>query len=116
MQTDWEIWLDSNLSPIIAKWISEKLSLKVKSAYTLELNNLSDSEVYLKARAAGNVIIISKDSDFSELISRLGSPPKLISIKIGNSTNRILWNQIQEPILKAIPILTTSEIDIVEVD
>jgi hypothetical protein len=33
MQTDWEIWLDSNLSTIIAKWISEELPLKVKSAY-----------------------------------------------------------------------------------
>ena len=116
MQFDWEVWLDSNLSPIIAKWLSDKISLKVKSSYSLSLHKLSDHEVYLKAKEFGNVIIISKDSDFSELISRIGSPPKLISIKIGNSSNQILWNHVQNPIINAITILTTTEIDIVEID
>ena len=116
MLLHWEIWLDSNISPIIAKWMSEKIPLQVKSAYTLGLNNLSDFDVYSKAKAVGNIIIISKDADFPELISRLGSPPKLISIKIGNSGNRLHWNHIQKPVEKAISILTTSEIDIVEID
>lgn len=82
MQLDnWEIWLDTHLSPAIAKWMADYTGFIVKSSYILSNNSLDDIEIYHKAKSAGNVIIISKDVDFSELINRLGAPPKLISIK-----------------------------------
>lgn len=37
MQHEWQIWLDANISPIIAKWIRDELGLTAQSAYTLEL-------------------------------------------------------------------------------
>ena len=80
---NWEIWLDTQLSPIIAKWMAEFTGFNVKSSYTLQSNTLPDLEIYNNAKAKGNVIIISKDADFPELISRLGSPPKLIVVKKG---------------------------------
>jgi len=81
---NWEIWLDTQLSPIIAKWILEFTGYSVKSSYSLQLHFLTDLAIYDKAKAVGKVILISKDADFPELISRLGSPPKLIVIKKGN--------------------------------
>jgi predicted nuclease of predicted toxin-antitoxin system len=116
MQSDWEVWLDTNISPAIAKWMADYTGLTVKSAYILSLNQLSDLEVYSKAKASGRIIIISKDSDFPELISRLGSPPKLIFLKIGNCSNRSLWNFLTQHIQDAISILANSDIDIVELD
>ena len=68
------------------------------------------------AKGQGNVILISKDSDFAELISRLGSPPKLIALKIGNCDNRSLFNFLKQHVKEAITILTTSEIEIVELE
>ena len=116
MLPDWEIWLDVHFSSIIAKWLCDDTGLNVKSSYTLGLNGLSDKEIYLKAKAAGNVILISKNTDFPELISRLGAPPKLIHIKIGNCDNKILFRFIRKEIEQAIKLLTTFRIDIIELE
>ncbi|HVS91105.1 MAG TPA: DUF5615 family PIN-like protein [Mucilaginibacter sp.] len=113
---EWEIWLDSQLSPIIAKWMAEFTGLSVKSSYSLQLNGLTDSAIYDKAKSSGNVILVSKDADFPELISRLGSPPKLILVKKGNCDNRELWEFIKPNILQSVRLLTSTDIDIVELE
>jgi predicted nuclease of predicted toxin-antitoxin system len=116
MQPEWEIWLDTNISPIIAKWMNEHTGFTVKSSYSLSLHYLTDGEIYNKAKERGNVILVSKDTDFPELISRLGSPPKLINLKIGNCSNKILWELIKPHIANCVSILISSDVDIVEVD
>ena len=94
MQTEWEIWIDVHISPVIAKWMKEFTGEEVKSAYVLSIQNLVDIEVYRMAKSSGKIIILSKDSDFSELISRLGSPPKLITIHKGNAVTRYYGNSL----------------------
>jgi len=84
MQPDWEIWLDHNLSPILAHWIAEETNIIVKSSYSLQSQLFSDYELYQKAKQNGSVILITKDSDLPELITQFGSPPKAIYLKIGN--------------------------------
>ncbi|GEP94430.1 DUF5615 family PIN-like protein [Chitinophaga cymbidii] len=116
MQPEWEIWIDVNISPAIAKWIRDETGIQTKSAYTLELYTLPDIEIYRKAKEYGNVILISKDADFPELISKQGAPPKLINIKIGNCNNQTLWELLKPHINKAINLLITDNIDIVEID
>lgn len=116
MPLDWEIWLDTNISPIIAKWMNEDMSITVKSSYSLSLHHLPDVEIYQRAKIQGNVILLSKDADFPELISRLGAPPKLINLKIGNCDNRKLWEFLQPHIKNAYELLTTSDIDIVDLE
>jgi predicted nuclease of predicted toxin-antitoxin system len=113
---NWEIWLDTQLSPIIAKWTSEYTGFTVKSSYSLQLNSLTDAAIYHKAKENGKVILISKDADFPELINRLGSPPKLIVIKKGNSDNRTMWEFIKPNIERAVKLLTTTNADIVELE
>lgn len=114
MLPDVEIWLDTNTSPIVAKWMADYLNVTVKSSYTLDLHHLDDHTIYQRAKNHGNVILISKDADFPELISRLGSPPKLINLKIGNCGNQLLWNRIKPNIEQALQLLSNEEIDIVE--
>ena len=60
--------------------------------------------------------MISKDADFPELINRLGAPPKLINIRIGNMGSRQLWERIQAGIVEGVKILMTSDVAIVEID
>jgi predicted nuclease of predicted toxin-antitoxin system len=116
MQPEWEIWLDAHLSPAIAKWMSDFTGFPVKSSYILSLYALDDLAIYQKAKEQGNVIFMSKDSDFQDIISRLGSPPKLINLKIGNCDNRILWGFLKPNIKQAIEILVSSEINIIELE
>lgn len=115
MQPDWEIWLDTNISQALAKWIAEYINLSVKSSYSLNLHHKKDLDIYKLANAAGNVILISKDSDFSELISRLGSPPKLINIKFGNCSNSHFWDKIKPKIKEVINLLIEADVNIVEI-
>lgn len=116
MQLDWEIWIDMHISPIIAKWLSEETGWIVKSSYTLQFNTVEDLTIYYKAKESGRVILISKDSDFPEIISRLGSPPKLIVINIGNCSNKEMWSFIKSRIYKAVEILNTEQVDIIELE
>lgn len=113
---DWEIWLDTQLSPAIAKWMADFTGLTVKSSYTLQINQLSDAAIYQMAKTAGNIILVSKDADFPELINRLGSPPKLVVVKKGNCSNKELWQFMQPSIRKAIKLLVTTDVQIVELD
>ena len=116
MQSDWEIWLDGNISPIIAKWMSEFTGYPVKSAYTLSIQRESDLSIYKKARTQGNVILISKDSDFPEIINRLGPPPMLINLKIGNCKNKVLWEILKPTISGAIDLLLSGEFEVVNIE
>jgi predicted nuclease of predicted toxin-antitoxin system len=116
MQPEWEIWFDTNLSPVIAKWMKEYTGFSVKSSYSLNLHHLTDLDIYQRAKLQGNVILLSKDADFPELISRLGAPPKLINLKIGNCDNRTLWDLLKPSIKNSIELLMASDIDIIEIE
>jgi predicted nuclease of predicted toxin-antitoxin system len=96
--------------------MTDYTGLIVKSAYVLLHHNLEDIVIFQKAKDRGNVILISKDADFAELISRLGSPPKLISLQIGNCDNKILWEFMKPEIKECIKLLMNSEIAIVELE
>lgn len=115
-EQEWEIWLDTHISPIIAKWMKEYTGYEVKSSYSLSLHEMTDIDIYQKARAQDKVILISKDADFPELISRLGAPPKLINIKIGNCDNRAMWDFLKSSIHQALAMPATDEIDIVDLE
>ena len=115
MQHDWEIWLDNHLSPIIAKWLKEKTEMEVKSSYVLKFDHLNDFEIYSRAKKAGKIILISKDSDLDKIISKSGSPPKLISLKVPNCDNKILFSILEKNIEKAIRTLLDFNKDIIEI-
>lgn len=53
------------------------------------LSSVSDLEI-LNYAIKNNYIIVSKDYDFFEYISFNGSPPKLILIKTGNTSTKVI--------------------------
>jgi predicted nuclease of predicted toxin-antitoxin system len=77
---------------------------------------MSDIEIYYKAKKAGNVIIISKDSDMVDIINLRGAPPKLINIKFGNQPNRILYSALQRHIERALRYLTDFDNDVFQIE
>lgn len=113
---DWEIWLDAQISPIIAKWITDYSGYIAKSSYTLGMLKATDFTIYNEAKSAGKVVLISKDADFPELINRLGSPPKLIKINRGNCDNRMLWEFLKPHLLTALNLLINTDTSIVEIE
>ena len=84
-----KFWIDAQLPPLLAAWLSEKFQVEAFSLRSLGLRDDADEEIFLAAQQQG-VVIISKDSDFVEMVSRYGSPPQLIWVTCGNVTNREL--------------------------
>jgi predicted nuclease of predicted toxin-antitoxin system len=84
-----KIWVDAHISPGVAAWINEKFPYKAQSLTGLGLRDAKDSEIFEAARVA-DVILISKDSDFLDMIGQFGCPPKLILLRCGNTTNQRL--------------------------
>jgi len=60
------------------------------------------------------VIVMSKDSDFLNLLDRHGPPPKVIWVTCGNTSNQRMRTILRQTLLPAVEMLEGSEI-IVEI-
>lgn len=109
-----EFWVDSQISPVIAKWLLERRGFVAKSSYSLKLTAAPDLEIYHLARQQQNVVIISKDTDFTNIIQSFGSPPKLINVVLGNCTNEELWKALNSQLDEILRLLFEENIDIIE--
>lgn len=83
------LWLDAQLPPTLAIWLSATFSIKAVALRDIGLRDAEDSNIHQLAKIAG-AIILSKDSDFVELVERMGAPPHLIWLRCGNLTNPAL--------------------------
>ena len=79
-----KLLLDENLSPRLALALSD-IYPGSESVRDCGLRGCSDVEVWQYALTNG-FAIVSKDSDFSQRSFLLGSPPKVIWLRIGNCT------------------------------
>lgn len=77
-----KLLFDQNLSPRLATRLAD---LYPSSAHVdpLGLGEVDDRVVWNYARQNG-FLVVTKDSDFSELVVYLGFPPKVIWIRRGN--------------------------------
>jgi predicted nuclease of predicted toxin-antitoxin system len=83
------IWVDAQLPPTLAAWIVETFGITALSLKELGLRDAKDTEIF-EAAVQPNLVILSKDSDFVDLVCRLGSPPQILWLTCGNVTNQNL--------------------------
>ncbi|MEH2297448.1 DUF5615 family PIN-like protein [Nostoc sp.] len=102
------IWVDANLSPMIATWITSTFGITALSLRDVGLRDAEDLEIFEVAKARG-VIFITKDSDFVDLVDRLGSPPQIIWLTCGNTSNTRLQEILSATLLEALELLRTGE-------
>ena len=82
-----EIWIDAQLSPTLAAWINRTYDdIAAQSVRAAGMRDAEDDEIFHAAREAG-VVVMSKDSDFLDLLERHGPPPQVIWITCGNTSN-----------------------------
>ena len=51
------IWVDAQLSPALARWISESLGIQAHAVRDLGLRNAKDPEIFHAARQEGIVVM-----------------------------------------------------------
>jgi predicted nuclease of predicted toxin-antitoxin system len=100
-------WIDAQLPPQLASWLSQTFKVEAYALRDLHLRDAEDVQIFQKARQQG--IIISKDSDFVEMVLRLGVPPQLLWVTCGNVTNRRLQNLLTQVFPRAQELLVSGE-------
>ena len=103
-----EIWIDAQLSPAIAAWIENNFKVKAVALRDLGLRDAEDVEIFLAAKNA-NVVVMTKDSDFLLLSDRFGSPPKVIWLTCGNTSNANLKLILSKTLSAALELLDSGE-------
>ena len=103
-----KLWLDAQLSPEMAAWIVKTFSVEAIPVRDVGLRDASDLQIFEAAKRA-EVVLITKDSDFSNLISRLGSPPQIIWLRCGNTSNEMLRQIFSNTLHNAIALLESGE-------
>ena len=103
-----KFWVDAQLPPQLAAWLSTTHGVEAQSLRELGLRDAADIEIFRAAQQAG-VVVISKDSDFVELVSRHGTPPQLLWITCGNVTNRKLHEVFNKTFPAALAALIAGE-------
>ncbi len=107
------IWIDAQLPPAIAGWITQNFDVEAVAVRELDLREATDRQIFLAARKQ-DVVVMTKDGDFLRLLDELGAPPKVIWITCGNTSNARLVNILSSTLTSALALLASGE-DIVEI-
>jgi len=103
------IWLNAHLSPAIAVWITATFGITAIAVRDLGLRESEDTDIFEAAKVAGEVILMTKDRDFIELVERYGSPPQVIWLTCGNTSNDRLKEILTATLPNAIELLRSGE-------
>lgn len=74
----------------------------------MDMLSATDRRIYEAARKAG-AVIVTKDSDFPQLLERLGAPPQIVWITCGNTSNARLRQVLQTALPTALRLLEQGE-------
>lgn len=81
--------LDAQLPPGLVRSLADRFSVDVSHVRELGLRDADDLTIFQHAKAT-SAIVITKDSDFVELVHRHGAPPQIVWVTCGNTTNASL--------------------------
>jgi predicted nuclease of predicted toxin-antitoxin system len=107
------VWLDAHLSPGIARWLSETFDVTALPVRDLGLIGAEDNQIFFEARTSADVVI-TKDIDFVILLERHSSPPKIIWLTCGNTSDAALRGILITKFPEALRLLGSGE-DLVEI-
>jgi predicted nuclease of predicted toxin-antitoxin system len=102
------IWLDAHLSPRIATWIDESLGKPAKALRDLDLRHAEDDVIFQRGHE-DEIILITKDKDFAEMVMRKGSPPQVIWLRCGNTSEERLKQILESHLDEALQFLASGE-------
>jgi predicted nuclease of predicted toxin-antitoxin system len=103
-----KFWVDAQLPPVLATWLAKEYGVEALPLKDIGLRDAPDIEIFQAAQRA-QVAVISKDSDFVDLVSRHGSPPQLLWVTCGNLTNSRLQAVFHKTFPEALDLLASGQ-------
>jgi predicted nuclease of predicted toxin-antitoxin system len=89
------VWIDAQLSPYLARWLSSEFDVGAKPVRELGLRDARDHEIFLAARMGG-AVVMTKDSDFVLLLEQLEPPPQVLWLTVVTLRTRTTKRYCQE--------------------
>ena len=83
------VWVDAQLSPALASWLQTAFGVEAQALRDLDLRDVEDQTIFDLARRA-SAILVTKDRDFVDLVTRHGPPPQIVWSTCGNTSNAFL--------------------------
>ncbi|MBW3637112.1 MAG: DUF5615 family PIN-like protein [Armatimonadetes bacterium] len=102
------IWIDAQLSPSIAPWIRQNFPVDAVALRDIALRDAEDEEIFFAAKKVA-AVVMTKDSDFLNLLDRFGPPPQVLWLTSGNTSNVRLKQILTATLSQAITLLETGE-------
>ena len=102
------IWVDAHISPAIAQWVSAELGYPASSVRDVGLRNAKDKDIFAAAHKA-NAVVLTKDADFVEMVERPGSPPSVIWLTCGNTSNAALRVLLKGTLPRAMDLIANGD-------
>jgi predicted nuclease of predicted toxin-antitoxin system len=102
------LWIDAQLSPHLAPWLTEHFDVEAYSAKWVGLRDAKDQELFTKARESG-AVVMTKDRDFVLLLERHGPPPQVLWITAGNTSNAHLKVLFRKTLMAALELVGQGE-------
>lgn len=102
------IWLDAHLPPAWGAWLTVEAGRPAVHLRALGLRHAKDKEIFAAARQAG-AILVTKDGDFVEMVLRLGTPPAIIWLTCGNTSNEALRALLKTTFAHALSLIENGE-------
>ena len=103
-----KVWIDAQLSPGLARWLSEHHAVEAFPARWLGLHDSTDEAIFDAARSA-NAVVMTKDRDFVQLLERAGPPPQVIWVTCGNTSNAHMHDILRQTFANALLLLRQGE-------
>ncbi|PSF38228.1 hypothetical protein C7H19_07095 [Aphanothece hegewaldii CCALA 016] len=89
-----KLLFDHNLSPRLVERLVD-LYPNSNHLYLMGLDQASDQVIWETAKLQ-DYLIVTKDSDFNELLILKGFPPKIIWIRLGNCTTKAIESLLRD--------------------
>lgn len=102
------LWLDAQISPVMAAWLRMRFDLDAHAVRDLGLLEAEDPEIFVAAKHAG-VTVMTKDSDFVDLLERQGPPPQVVWLRCGNTSNARLKQLLTQALPAVLQMLRDGE-------
>jgi predicted nuclease of predicted toxin-antitoxin system len=103
------VWLDAQLPLALTPWVEIAFGVPCVAIRDLGLRDAEDQTIFDAARAEHDVVILSKDSDFVDLVLRLGPPPQILWLTCDNVINPRLQRLLTEVLPDAMALLAAGD-------
>ncbi|MGG7663056.1 DUF5615 family PIN-like protein [Dyadobacter sp. BHUBP1] len=109
-----KVLIDQNISQRILPLLAHQFDT-LNHVRQLGLTDADDYEIFMFARDNGYQAVITADEDFIKLINQFSQPPKIVWIRAGNCSTKVLSDLLREKAQAIKDFVQSADFDIYEV-